>query len=92
MMAKKTKKEAVVVDFKVEEKLPKIEKQEEKQEVKIIKKEEPKISFDVWFFTKKIPLHHAKEIIWADFKSRGLSKMETKSSYDKALLKYGLKL
>ncbi len=53
-----------------------------------------KIAFDAWWAMneKKIPPQHHKEIIWADFRSRGLTKMETKQSYNEAINKYGLKL
>lgn len=53
-----------------------------------------KIEFNVWFAMreKKIPPQHMREIIWADFKGRGLKPKETLATYDAALLKYGLKL
>jgi len=56
--------------------------------------EVPKIDFNVWFAMreKKIPSQHLREIIWADFRSRGLSAKETLESYDKAIKAYGLKL
>ena len=50
--------------------------------------------FNVWFAMreKKIPGQHLREIIWADFKGQGLSSKETLATYDKALIKYGVKL
>lgn len=52
------------------------------------------ISFDMWHMqrAKEIPAHHMKEIIWADFKGRGLSNKESAEVYDEALAKYGVKL
>ena len=54
----------------------------------------PKLGFDVWFAMreKKIPGHHLREIIRADFKGRGLSAKETLATFDEALRKYGVKL
>jgi hypothetical protein len=53
-----------------------------------------KIEFDVWFAMRspRIPVQHHKEIIWADFKGRGLSRLETLKVFDEALRKYGVKL
>lgn len=52
------------------------------------------VGFDVWFAMreKKIPAQHMREIIWADFKGQGLSKRETVTAFDAALVKYGVKL
>lgn len=52
------------------------------------------VDFNVWFAMreKKIPSQHLREIIWADFKGRGLSKTELLTTYDQALTKYGVKL
>lgn len=52
------------------------------------------VDFNVWFAMreKKIPSQHLREIIWADFKGRGLSLQETLATFDAALLKYGVKL
>jgi hypothetical protein len=54
----------------------------------------PKMDFNVWFALrqKRIPAQHLREIIWADFKARGLSKSETMGTFDAALKKYGIKL
>jgi hypothetical protein len=56
--------------------------------------QEPLIDFDAWFCLRQdsIPSHHHKEIIMADFKARGLSMLETISSYDEALRLYGIKI
>jgi predicted KAP-like P-loop ATPase len=52
------------------------------------------VEFDTWWALKEeqIPAHHRKEIVWADFKARGLSKSETMKDYDRALEKYGVRL
>lgn len=52
------------------------------------------VDFNVWYAMreKSIPAHHMKEIIWADFKGRGLSARETVAAYDLALASYGIKL
>lgn len=53
-----------------------------------------KVSFDSWHHLRssKIPKQHLKEIIAADFKSRGLGKEATMEEFDKALKLYGVKL
>jgi len=53
-----------------------------------------KVSFDSWYHLRKmkIPQHHMKEIIWAYFKSRGLSTKETIEKFDKELKRYGIAL
>ena len=52
------------------------------------------VSFDSWYHQRsnKIPKQHLKEIIIADFKSRGLGKEATMAEYDKALKLYGIEL
>ncbi len=52
------------------------------------------IDFDGWWAARsaKIPGHHYKEIIKADFRGRGLSTMETMEDFDEALKEYGIKL
>lgn len=54
----------------------------------------PKVDFDVWFAMRgpRIPGHHHKEIIKADFKGRGLGQSESMEVFDEALRKYGIKL
>jgi hypothetical protein len=56
--------------------------------------EEKTVSFDSWFFQRKdkIPKHHMKEVIFADFTARGLDKEATVEQYDKALRLYGIKI
>jgi hypothetical protein len=53
-----------------------------------------KVDFDAWFVMRgeKIPKHHHKEIIKADFKGRGLGQHESLEDFDAALAKYGIKL
>lgn len=66
-----------------------------KKETKIVNvAPEPKVSFDVWLAMRKkrIPANHKREIILADFKSRGLSLKETVKTYDAALADYGIVL
>ena len=56
---------------------------------------EKKISFDQWWMlvNKRVSLPYwQKEVILADFKGRGLSKMETEESFDNALKMFGVKL
>ena len=62
-------------------------------ETKELGQETPKapVSFDVWYFSKKIPKQHAKEIVWADFKSRGAGDHELAEMYDEYLALYGIK-
>ena len=52
------------------------------------------VSYDSWYHQRstKIPKQHLKEIIMADFTSRGLGKEATMEEYDKALKLYGVKL
>lgn len=59
------------------------------------KVQEPeKLDFDSWYAMNedKIPGHHRKEIIKADFKGRGMKQEESSASFDAALRKYGVKL
>ena len=51
-----------------------------------------KIFFDQWWAanSKKIPAMHRKEIVFADFKGRGLTNKEFSKDFDLALKKYGL--
>ena len=55
---------------------------------------EETISFDSWFHQRsdKLARCHKKEIIFADFKARGLGDNATIAEYDKALELYGVKL
>ena len=56
--------------------------------------EAPKLDFDAWFASRgtKIPRHHRKEILRADFTARGLGQCESLADFDAALNKYGVKL
>lgn len=56
--------------------------------------EEPKIDFDAWYALRqsKIPAHHHKEIIKADFVGRKVPLVATIAEFDMALKKYGLPL
>ncbi len=56
--------------------------------------EEPKVDFDAWYASRgpKIPAHHHKEVIKADFKGRKVPKMATMAEFDEALKKYGIEL
>jgi len=52
-----------------------------------------KLSFDHWWVSlnKRSTLRpHMKEIIWADFKARGLDKEELADKYDEGLKLFGL--
>jgi hypothetical protein len=55
---------------------------------------QPKVDFEAWWavVSKKMPSQHRKEIVMADFTSRGLSKKESTGVYNKALEQYGVKL
>jgi len=72
--------------------MSKFKKSNEKQEPVV--EQVPTVDFNVWFAMRerKIPAKHLREIIWADFQGRGLSKKETVAVYDAALAKYGVKL
>jgi hypothetical protein len=66
-----------------------------KREAAAPKKEsEGKVSFDSWYHQRKhkIKKCHLKEVIWADFQARGMTKEQTMGEYDKALELYGVKL
>lgn len=55
---------------------------------------EKEISFDEWYMIRSsfIPKIHMKEILQADFKSRGLGNEASLARWDAALEKYGIKL
>ena len=86
-MAKKSKKE---IDLK--EKIKEMENS--KREVLPTIQVDKKITFDSWYHQRKnkIPKQHMKEILLADFKSRGLDEESTMEMYDKALKIYGVRL
>lgn len=54
----------------------------------------PQLDFDAWYALRKprIPKHHHKEILKADFKARGLGQQASMQDFDGALEKYGVKL
>jgi hypothetical protein len=83
-MAKKEKK-----DLK-----SKIKEMENKKREAAPVKVDKKVSFDSWYHQRKvkIPKQHMKEILWADFRARGLKKEASIAEYDKALKLYGIKL
>ncbi len=51
-----------------------------------------KIFFDQWWanVSSRIPATHHKEVIFADFKARGLTLRESTADYEIALKMYGL--
>jgi hypothetical protein len=53
-----------------------------------------KVDFDGWYASRgpRIPRHHHKEILRADFAARGLGQCESLEDFDAALSKYGVKL
>ena len=52
------------------------------------------VDFSVWLAIRanKIPANCYREIIWADFKTRGLKETDLVKNYDEALVKFGIKL
>ncbi len=99
MSEKKVKKTPKAkVDPELRAKISRMEKEKRDKEVKKVapKKEVLQgVSFKRWWaaVSKKLELPaYLKEIVWADFNSRGLSKVEEKSKYDKALELFGYKL
>ena len=63
--------------------------------VKPVIEADKKISFDQWWMivNKRVSLPYwQKEVILADFKGRGLSKLESEKSFDDALKMFGIKL
>ena len=69
-------------------------KQMEREQRSVVVSKDKIVSFDSWFHQRKdlIPKHHKKEVIAADFKSRGLDKEATMEQYDRALRMYGIKI
>lgn len=57
-------------------------------------KQDKKMSYNSWYHQHKhkIPKQHLKEIVWADFKARGVKEESTKEEFDRALELYGVKL
>jgi hypothetical protein len=70
-----------------------MENEKRKEALKLSPKD-TKVSFDSWYKQRSdiIPKMHIKEIILADFKARGLSKIETLDDFDKALKLYGVEI
>ena len=54
--------------------------------------EVPEVDFETWWVLRsgRIPAHHHKEIVKADFKGRGLGHKASMAEYDAALKAYGL--
>jgi hypothetical protein len=52
------------------------------------------IGFEVWFTLRsdKIPKHHYREILKADFNSQGVPAKATMAQWDAALKRYGVAL
>ena len=92
-MTKKKDKKVDMSQLELKIQIKQAEAEAKKKEVKVLPKE-VKISFDSWYHARmaRISKIHLKEIIWADFNSRKLSKEEKAEDYDKALEKYGVKL
>lgn len=57
-------------------------------------KKDKVMDFSSWYHQRKhkIPKHHLKEILWADFVARGVKEQSTVEEFDKALELYGVKL
>jgi len=88
IVAKSKKKEAEELKAKIKE------MENKKREEVVVVQPDNKVSFDSWYHQRKnkIPKQHMKEILAADFKSRGLKEEATMEEYDKALRLYGIKL
>lgn len=56
--------------------------------------QEERYDFDTWYTLRvsKIPSHHYKEILKADFKARGIKDLDTLDNFDIALKKYGVNI
>ena len=61
--------------------------------VKPMPSNEREVSFDEWYAMRSasIPKVHRKEVLRADFKSRGCGSKADLTRYDKALEQYGVK-
>lgn len=88
IMAKSKKKQVEELKVKIKE------MENKKRKDATIVQPEKKMSFDSWYHQRssKIPKQHMKEILAADFKSRGLKDEATMEEYDKALKLYGVNL
>lgn len=67
---------------------------EEAAELEIQAMSETLMEFEEWFSLReeKIPAHHHREIIKADFKARKVPNKATLEQFDAALKQYGLTL
>lgn len=72
----------------------KIKEMEEKKREAVPVKMDKKVSFDSWYHqrSKSIPKQHLKEILAADFQSRGIKGDATMEEFDRALKLYGVEL
>lgn len=72
----------------------KVDKDQPAEEAQEPQVEVSKVDFDAWFAVRspRIPKHHHKEIIKADFSARGIEQSESLEVFDEALRKYGIKL
>jgi len=86
-MSKKKKSKKIDLKAKIKE------MEDKKREIAPVKPDE-KVSFDSWYHQRKskIPKQHRKEILLADFSSRGVGSEATAEEYDKALKLYGIEL
>lgn len=80
------------IDKDLMTKIKEMEQQKRSSNKETVK--QPVIHFESWFHQRKalIPAIHKKEIILADFKSRGLELEATMEEFDKALRLYGVKI
>jgi hypothetical protein len=72
----------------------KVQESQPKEEVTVAQSDET-VQFDVWWVdvNKLIKLpSYMKEIVWADFRGRGLNKSETKKAYEDAIRLFGYKI
>lgn len=89
------------IDTRVYQEMRRKEKERRKKQLKnekvevIVDDNGEKISFDQYWMllNRKMELRPwLKEIMWADFKARGLSPHETEAAYNRASVQFGLKL
>lgn len=79
----------------LKEEIKDMEQKKRDEAAKVVKlPAKQKVSFDSWYHQRKVNIAkcHMKEIIWADFKARGVGKKAEMQEYDKALELYGVKL
>jgi hypothetical protein len=67
--------------------------EQERREASGGQPQESRINFEAWFHMRKqlMSAVHKKEVIMADFKSRGLESEATVEQFDRALRLYGIK-